>query len=65
MKFPVPVTVAQFCRLMKIQTISVYNYKRNEYDYRGLPDELPDDLKSKNIDHYYYRPDIGLAIVHV
>lgn len=66
MKFLIPVTVAQFCRIMKgMQTISVYNFKFNRYDFRGDPGEIPDELKMLKVTEYYYRPDTGLAIVHI
>ena len=66
MKFLIPVTVAQFCKIMKgMQTISVYNFKFNRYDFRGDPGDVPEDLKMLMVTQYYYRTDIGLAIVHV
>lgn len=66
MRFPIPVTVSQFCKIMKgMQTISIYNFKFNRYDFRGDPGEIPDELKMLKVTEYYYRPDIGLAIVHI
>lgn len=66
MRFPIPITIGQFCKMMNgIKKISIFNFDRCRYDYSGDPGEIPEELKFKKVMQYYYRPDTGLAIIHI
>lgn len=68
MCFPVELTVARFRVLFRLgmKTITIIDFDTLDYLIRGeTPDKIPENLLDREVNRYYYRPDLGHAILYV